>query len=137
MTARALLDTSALLAIASPRDQHHGEAVAIGRRFLAAGGRWIGTTLILGELHTHLLYRAGREVARTHLAALLADPSYEWLDVTTPLVRGAIAGWLDRFGDQRFSLTDAVSFEVMRRGRVEVAFAFDPHFVTAGFDLLG
>lgn len=44
--------------------------------------------------------------------------------------------WLDRFHDQPFSLTDAVSFELMRRERVTHAFAFDPHFVTAGFELV-
>jgi predicted nucleic acid-binding protein len=32
---------------------------------------------------------------------------------------------------------DAVSFEVMRRRRIEAAFAFDRHFETAGFRLLG
>jgi len=45
--------------------------------------------------------------------------------------------WLGRFSDQRFSLTDAVSFEVMRREQISRAFAFDQHFVTAGFELLG
>lgn len=48
----------------------------------------------------------------------------------------AVARWLVRFPDQRFSLTDAVSFEVMRRERVTHAFAFDKHFETAGFKLL-
>jgi predicted nucleic acid-binding protein len=43
---------------------------------------------------------------------------------------------LDRFGDQRFSLTNAVSFEVMRRLRLSRAFAFDHHFVVAGFEPL-
>jgi len=34
------------------------------------------------------------------------------------------------------SFADAVSFEVMRRERLTHAFAFDKHFVTAGFKLL-
>lgn len=68
--------------------------------------------------------------------ALLDDPAYEWLDTPVSLVQAAIAAWLDRFGDQRFSLTDAVSFEIMGRQRLTMAFAFDDDFLTAGFALL-
>src|SRR5437588_191756 len=75
--------------------------------------------------------------ARSVLSALLEDPLYQWRDVPVSLVRAAIAGWLDRFRDQRFSLTDAVSFELMRQERLTAAFAFDTDFVTAGFELLG
>lgn len=136
MMDRALVDTSALLAVANPRDQYHAEAVAIGRRFLAAGGRWVGTVLVLGELHGHLLQRRGPEVARAHVDALLADPAYEWIEVTAELVSEASERWLWRFRDQPFSLTDAVSFEVMRRARLTTAFAFDHHFKVAGYGRL-
>jgi len=51
-------------------------------------------------------------------------------------VRDAVSAWLERFRDQRFSMTDAVSFEVMRRERLKTAFAFDQDFETAGFGLL-
>jgi predicted nucleic acid-binding protein len=44
---------------------------------------------------------------------------------------------LERFGDQEFSLTDAVSFQLMRSHRVTIAFAYDEDFRTAGFGLLG
>jgi predicted nucleic acid-binding protein len=70
------------------------------------------------------------------VADLLADPAYEWVDVPAELVREALTRWLARFRDQRFSLTDAVSFEVMRRARIRAAFAFDSDFVRAGFELL-
>lgn len=136
MASRALIDTSALLAIASPRDQYHEQAVAIGRRFLDRGGRWVGTTLVLAELHGHVVQRRDMEAARKLLSRLLDDPAYEWLDATTELVKAATARWLVRFDDQRFSLTDAVSFEVMRTLRLRQAFAFDQHFTVAGFEPL-
>jgi hypothetical protein len=40
---------------------------------------------------------------------------------------------LRRYADQDFSLTDAVSFAVMQQRDIAEAFAFDNHFVTAGF----
>lgn len=132
----ALVDTGALLALANPRDQYHAEAVAVSRRHLTGGGRLVGTVLVLAELHGHLLHRRGPEMARGILADLMADPAYEWVDVPAELVRDALARWLARFRDQRFSLTDAVSFEIMRRGRIRTAFAFDSDFVRAGFELL-
>lgn len=133
---RALIDTGALLALANPRDQYHGRATATGRRFLASGGRWVGSALVLAEFHAHLLRWRDPGLARGLIEHLMADPAFQWMDVSIELVEAAIAGWLGRFGDQRFSLTVAVSFELMRRERLTVAFAFDADFRTAGYELL-
>jgi predicted nucleic acid-binding protein len=67
---------------------------------------------------------------------LMAGPAYEWVDVAAEIVRDALDRWLARFRDQYFSLTDVVSFQVMRRGRIKAAFAFDLAFRRAGFELL-
>jgi hypothetical protein len=130
------VDTGALVALAAPRDQYHARARETARRHLAAGRTLCGTTLVLGEFHGLLLKRAGGETARRTVAAVIADPAYEWLDAPAELVRAAVGAWLDRYRDQDFTLTDAVSFEVMRRERIRQAFAFDSHFVAAGFELL-
>jgi predicted nucleic acid-binding protein len=96
----------------------------------------VGTTLVLGEFHAHLLYFRGPADAREAITRLTADPTQEWLGVDADLVQHAAARWLARFPDQRFSLADAVSFEVMRRERITHAFAFDKHFEAAGFALV-
>jgi predicted nucleic acid-binding protein len=136
VSAAVLVDTSALLAIANPRDQYHKVATALARRHLAAGGRFAGSTLVLAELHGHLLYRRGPEPARRVLDALLSDQAYTWHDVSAELMEGALSQWLEGFHDQRFSLTDAVSFELMRTLRIRVAFAYDDDFRVAGFETL-
>lgn len=133
---RAAVDTGALLALASSRDQYHDRAVDIEDRFRRAGGRWVGTVLVLAELHGHLLHRVDPVTARRVIHALQSDRAFEWHDVTVDLVARALDGWIGRFADQRFSLTDAVTFELMRREKLPRAFAFDADFVTAGFRLM-
>lgn len=96
----------------------------------------MGSTLVLAELHGHLLRRIEPQPARRVISALLADPAFEWHDATADLVRAAIERWIVGFAGQRFSLTDAVTFELMRAQRLIKAFAFDRDFVTAGFTLL-
>lgn len=134
---RAAIDTGALLAIANPRDQYHVVAVDTARQFVRHGGRWVGTVLVLAELHGHLLRWRGSAVARQVVEAVRRDPAYDWREVNLALLDAAMSEWLERFADQRFSLTDAVTFALMRRERLKTAFAFDRDFRTAGFTLLG
>jgi hypothetical protein len=131
-----LIDTGALLALSRSKDQYHGRAVDLADRHLAAGGRFVGTTLVLGELHAHLLHLRGAREARIALHHLLDDSAHEWVEVSAALVRDAVTGWLARFGDQTFTLVDAVSFELMSARGVRRAFAFDTHFSVAGFEML-
>ena len=133
---RAFVDTGALLALSHARDQYHARAVATAKRHRRSGGRYLSSVLVLSEFYSHVLYLHGPTAARTLLSRLLDDPAHEWHGVTQPLVTEAQTNWLARFHDQRLSLVDAVSFEIMRREKVARAFAFDAHFVTAGFSLL-
>jgi predicted nucleic acid-binding protein len=134
---RAAIDTGALLALANPRDQYHAIAIHTARDHVKRGGRWIGTILVLAELHGHLLRWRGAPVARQVVTALRRDRAYDWRAVDLELIDSATSEWLERYGDQRFSLTDAVTFALMRRERIKTAFAFDRDFRTAGFTLLG
>ena len=133
---RALVDTGALLALSRRQDQYHDRAIGIAERYIASGGQYVATTLILGELHSHLLYLRGPQEARATVLNLLDDPIHDWRAVSADLARDAVTNWLARFSDQRFSLIDAVSFELMRLEGLQYAFAFDAHFQVAGFELL-
>ena len=134
---RAFVDTSALLALSHTRDQYHERAIATALRHQRSGGSYVSSTLVLSEFHTHLLYLRGPTAALAALTHLLSDPAHEWHAVSADLVTDAKTRWLARFSDQRFSLADAVSFELMSREALRHAFAFDRHFETAGFVRLG
>jgi predicted nucleic acid-binding protein len=134
---RAFIDTSALLALSRAGDQYHARAVRATEAHLTGGGRYVGTTLVLAELHAHLKRLRGLTPAREVIARLVADPIHDWREVGADIVSAAVQQWLVKFYDQDFTLTHAVSFEVMKREGVAHAFAFDHHFEVAGFELLG
>jgi uncharacterized protein len=125
-----------LLALANPRDQYHRRAAAAMERARAEGVTWVSTMLVLAELHGHLIRYLTPARAREIIRDLTADETFDWVDVTDQLVRAALDSWMMRFSDQSISLTDAVTFEVMQKERVTVAFAFDRHFVVAGYRVL-
>lgn len=108
----------------------------MAKRFVTEGGHWSSSVLVLGEFHRQMLYRGGPVTARSVVADVLNDPAYRWLDVSATLAAAALNAWLERFHDQAFTLTDAVSFELMKREGLTEAFAFDQHFLVAGFQLL-
>jgi predicted nucleic acid-binding protein len=136
-TGRAAIDTGALLALASPRDQHHADAVSVARRHLETGGRWVGSVLVLAELHGHLLRWREPRVAHALIDRVRADPAYDWRGVDGALIEAATVNWLLRHADLRLSLPDAVTCELMRQERLDTVFAFDRNFVTVGYRLQG
>ncbi|HEU4993648.1 MAG TPA: hypothetical protein VFT29_02475 [Gemmatimonadaceae bacterium] len=81
---------------------------------------------------------AGVPAARNDrfLEAAFDTPSHTIVAADLDLTRAAVREWIAGYPDQPFTLCDALSFEVMRRERVEHALAFDRHFQLAGFQLL-
>jgi predicted nucleic acid-binding protein len=134
-TPRASIDTGALLALASPRDQYHERAVRIARTHLANGGRWVGSVLVLSELHGHLLRWREPRTAHRVLDAVRRDTAYQWVGVDDELIDAATTNWLLRFADHKLSLSDAVTCELMAREGIDHVFGFDQDFVMAGFAL--
>jgi predicted nucleic acid-binding protein len=132
---RLAVDTSALLALMSPRDQYHAHAARIARSHVELGGRFVGSVLVLAELHGHLLRWRGAPVAHDLVDRVRRDSAYEWHGVDAPLLEAVQRDWFARLGGARISLTDAVTFELMRREKLTTAFAFDQDFELAGYAL--
>jgi predicted nucleic acid-binding protein len=124
-----LVDTSALYALVSRRDRHHEaalEAIQMLRRseLLTHNYIVVETTALVGR-------RLGADAVRDLHERILAAMPVRWVDesahssaVSALLVSGAA------------SFVDVVSFEVMRRLRIERAFAFDRDFAEQGFELV-
>ena len=130
----AFLDTSGWFAALSPKEAKHRTAGAAYRAWIEGGTQLITTNLIVAEMQILLSRFRGADEGLRFIDSLYQDPTHEVVFVDRDLERASIDRWLRRYRDQRLSLADAVSFEVMRARRIRQALALDEHFELAGFE---
>ncbi len=128
------VDTSAWYALVVRSHPDHAALAKTLAARIAAGTRVVTTNLVIAETHALLLRRAGIDVARTFVRRVRQPPNVV-VQSTDHLESLAIDEWLDRFSDQDFSLTDAVSFAVMQERSIDEALTLDHHFGVAGFSV--
>jgi predicted nucleic acid-binding protein len=115
------------------RDQAHTRAKGLWRKLQAADRPPITTSLVIAETHGLIARRVGVPAGLGFLDAFAGGRGRHVVWVDENLARDATERWLRRYRDQPFSLTDATSFEVMRREGLREAFTFDQDFERAGF----
>jgi predicted nucleic acid-binding protein len=131
-----LVDTSALIAMTDPREAWHEAAAATWRRLRDGREKFLITDLILAETIVWLRRRAGHALALRAGEMLQSSAVTELAFVDHALLQQAWA-LFRRYRDQELSLTDCVSFALMRARKVQRAFAFDDDFAAMGFEVLG
>ena len=136
VTRAVLLDTSGWVAAAVRGQSSHDEAKAAYTAAVRQGYRIVTTPMILGEAHALFLRLLGRDQAFVAIESALRDPTHAVFPVDDDLVKAAVDRWIRPYRDQRFSLCDAVSFEIMQREGMTRALSIDRHFVTAGFEIV-
>ncbi len=130
---RVFVDTSAYFAVANSRDRSHRLAATVVRRLADQRVRLFTTNFIVAETHALALSRLGRREA----ARVLAE-----IDISAVIIRVSASDErrardiINRYDDKDFSLTDAMSFAVMKRLGIPIAFAFDRDFTQYGFQVL-
>jgi uncharacterized protein len=126
------VDTSYYLALLSSADQHHESACAFTIEF---GGRFVTSRWVLAEVGNAMRRGRFRELFADLVADLRTDKRVRIVgDEETWFERG-----LDLFTqrpDKDWSLTDCISFEVMREEGLADALTADRHFEQAGFNVL-
>lgn len=127
---KLLADTGALLALFNRRDRLHRRARQFAEH--ARDSRYVLTELIVSETVTRLRDRLDAARAADIGSALLQSRRYELIFVDARLFEAGLVE-LRRFADKRLSLTDAVSFAVIRDLGLDGAFAFDRDFRDCGF----
>ncbi len=124
------LDTSAIYALADRSDANHHRARRQFARILEASLPIITHNYVLFESCALLQHRLGLSSA---VALQESSRAFEVAWIGEDLHREAAHRWSG--GRRSLSLVDHVSFVLMERRRIEIAFAFDPDFAGAGFRL--
>ena len=122
-------DTFYYLALLSASDVAHARAVAVGSQSPLAVVTSAG---VIQELADGLAKPPGRAGLLRLLSALEADPHTAIIDPSAELWRRGIELYRSRL-DKEWSLTDCVSFEIMRELGITEALTGDHHFEQAGF----
>jgi predicted nucleic acid-binding protein len=135
LSRRVFVDSSAYYAVADPTDHHHARARATLVRLERERWRLFTTNFILAETHALVLTRRGRQIAAAVLQALDRSQATVIVRVSARDERRA-REIIAQYDDKNFSLTDATSFAVMERLRIDRAFSFDHNFAQYGFPLL-
>jgi predicted nucleic acid-binding protein len=127
---RVWIDSSGFVALVNRRDRYYQrasdavDALALGRY------RLFTTEFFVVEAHASIIRSVGAGVARQFLRTGLDGIT------VVPTVEDDLVQARDivfRHADKDYSYCDAISFSMMRRGNVQLAFAFDDHFRQFGF----
>ena len=121
-------DTFYFIALLSPDDEAHTQAVEYSRRIDGL----VTTEWVLLELADGLADTPNRRIFKATRDALFADPPAVVVRLDMELHRKAIELYNQRT-DKEWSLTDCVSFVVMQEHGLTEALTGDHHFEQAGF----
>lgn len=131
--ARVYVDTSAFYSTLVHADTDHAAAREAFERLVDERASLVASNYVVLETLALLQRRWGIEAVRDWERWVEPVVEIAWVEAETH--RRAMVALLAS-GDRRISLTDWSSFEIIRRERIERAFAFDRHFRNRGFDVI-
>jgi len=132
---RIFLDTSGLIALSDEKDINHNRAKTYLKGKVQGGARFVVGKNILAEYIDGVTKRVSKEKAIEELdrimnSKLLVIESFSESDWDKAL------RYFRKYHDHRIDLTDCLSFVIMERLDLKIAFTFDNDFKTHGFDVL-
>ena len=127
------VDTSAFFAVLDADDKMHSKARREWERLLETDTVLQTTNYVLVETSALLQSRIGMDGLRGFAADILPVVDIIWVDTGMHLSAQHSLLVASR---RDLSLVDCVSFEAMRRLKIDKAFSFDAHFSQQGFEVL-
>ncbi|MFN0053033.1 MAG: type II toxin-antitoxin system VapC family toxin [Planctomycetales bacterium] len=125
-------DTSYYAALLNPADALHGMTKAWSLKYR---GRVVVTEYVLLELGSYLSRCPHRALFLQLVAEMQRDAQTEIISASPSLLRRGMSLFAGR-PDKEWSLTDCLSFVVMKQRRIAEALTADHHFQQAGFRAL-
>lgn len=130
------VDTGAWIALALTRDPLHARARDVWERLLGEGAKLHTSVPVVLETFTFLDRNTTREVALTWKDSLQTVARLTILPCTARDLQQAWP-YFERKDFHKLSAVDALSFVLMAQRKIRTVFAFDAHFATGGFRMVG
>jgi predicted nucleic acid-binding protein len=131
---RVFVDSSVYLALLDADDEHHQAATRIVHQLAQARYRQFTTNVLLIESHALILSVLGRTQASQFLKDM--QESHTVILRVRSADEERAKQILFQYEDKDFSFADAISFAVMERLGIRLAFTFDRDFAQYGFTIL-
>jgi len=137
MNRAVFVDTSAWIMLMNKSEGLHEDAALIYNTELD-GVFLVTTNMVIGETYTWLRKKVGFAPAFRYLSALDRKEKLRQIAImySDAALEKEAVNILEQFKGQAFSFADAVSFAVMQKNGIRKAFAYDRHFLVAGFELI-
>jgi predicted nucleic acid-binding protein len=135
MKRHAWTDTSFLYALFVKADKNHQKSKVIWEAIISRKIECVTSNLVTAELGTLFAYRFGHEIALQRMR-LVYDSLLIKIVYSTPEIESKALVWWKRYSDQKFSVTDCVSFEFMKVFGIDNILTFDIDFAIAGFNII-
>ncbi len=129
---KVFVDTSGFYALLDGTDLFHSQARACFTRAKSEGWKLLTTNYVVHESWALIQRRLGWEALEAFLLDVLPLCEIAWVDENLHTMS---ANSCRQVQERRFSLTDAVSLEYMRRQGLTNAIAQDEHFTRSGIGL--
>jgi predicted nucleic acid-binding protein len=129
------LDTAYAIALATPKDPHHSQAVKLAIDLERQQTRLVTTRAVALEIGNALSKLRHRPRGVELLEFLEKDPRVDIVPLSEELYQRGIELFRQRH-DKEWSLVDCVSFVVMRDRQLRDSLTTDEHFDQAGFRAL-
>jgi len=129
------IDTGFIIALESVTDKNHEKALQLWNELLKDLPEMVTTTYVIDEIVTFFNSRSRHAKAVEIGNRLINSRSVQIIHVDQGLFD---RGWeyFKQHDDKTFSMTDCISFIVMKEQGSESALSFDKHFTQAGFKVL-
>ena len=127
-----LADSGYLIALAKPRDALHSKAVAWSR---LVDEPLLVSEYVLWETVNYLSLLRDRSKAHPLVEQVMNVPPFVFVPASPELFAAGLRLHRER-PDKEWSLTDCVSFHLMRERGLTRALAYDAHFEQVGFEAL-
>lgn len=131
---RIFLDTSGLIALSDEKDQNHNIARFYLKEQVENGARFVIGRNVLVEYIDGVTKRIGKEKALEELDNILNSKLLVVESVSSADWEKAL-GYFRKYNDQKIDMTDCLSFAIMERVKLDIAFTFDNDFRTHGFEV--